>query len=282
MAFLEIRNLGKEFSSGNGKLKALQDVSFQVEEGEIFGIIGLSGAGKSTLVRCINRLEEPSEGVVLFRGKDLTALKGNELRKERQHIGMIFQHFHLLMQRNVLDNVCFPMEIAGLSKREARGKAGQYLEAVGIADKAKSYPSQLSGGQKQRVAIARVLASDPKLLLCDEATSALDPQTTRQILALLKEINKKYKITIVIITHAMSVVQEICDRVAVLENGKIVEMDTVEEVFRNPKTNAARRLLLMPDMHEQEDAGEEADTEEKQEEKVQGTVKPDDRGRNIE
>ncbi len=261
MAFLEIRDLGKEYPSGNGGLKALQHVSFTVEEGEIFGIIGLSGAGKSTLVRCINRLEEPSEGAVILNGKDLTKLKRNELRQERQHIGMIFQHFHLLMQRNVLDNVCFPMEIAGLSKKEARAKAGQYLEAVGIADKAKSYPSMLSGGQKQRVAIARVLASEPKLLLCDEATSALDPQTTRQILALLKEINQKYKITIVIITHAMSVVQEICDKVAVLENGRIVEMDTVDEVFRNPKTNAARRLLLMPDMQEKEIEKNEAEQE---------------------
>ena len=261
MAFLEIRDLGKEYPSGNGGLKALQHVSFTVEEGEIFGIIGLSGAGKSTLVRCINRLEEPSEGAVILNGKDLTKLKRNELRQERQHIGMIFQHFNLLMQRNVLDNVCFPMEIAGLSKKEARAKAGQYLEAVGIADKAKSYPSMLSGGQKQRVAIARVLASEPKLLLCDEATSALDPQTTRQILALLKEINQKYKITIVIITHAMSVVQEICDKVAVLENGRIVEMDTVDEVFRNPKTNAARRLLLMPDMQEKEIEKNEAEQE---------------------
>ena len=261
MAFLEIRDLGKEYPSGNGGLKALQHVSFTVEEGEIFGIIGLSGAGKSTLVRCINRLEEPSEGAVILNGKDLTKLKRNELRQERQHIGMIFQHFHLLMQRNVLDNVCFPMEIAGLSKKEARAKAGQYLEAVGIADKAKSYPSMLSGGQKQRVAIARVLASEPKLLLCDEATSALDPQTTRQILALLKEINQKYKITIVIITHAMSVVQEICDKVAVLENGRIVEMDTVDEVFRNPKANAARRLLLMPDMQEKEIEKNEAEQE---------------------
>ena len=261
MAFLEIRDLGKEYPSGNGGLKALQHVSFTVEEGEIFGIIGLSGAGKSTLVRCINRLEEPSEGAVILNGKDLTKLKRNELRQERQHIGMIFQHFHLLMQRNVLDNVCFPMEIAGLSKKEARAKAGQYLEAVGIADKAKSYPSMLSGGQKQRVAIARVLASEPKLLLCDEATSALDLQATRQILALLKEINQKYKITIVIITHAMSVVQEICDKVAVLENGRIVEMDTVDEVFRNPKTNAARRLLLMPDMQEKEIEKNEAEQE---------------------
>ena len=261
MAFLKIRDLGKEYPSGNGGLKALQHVSFTVEEGEIFGIIGLSGAGKSTLVRCINRLEEPTEGAVIFNGKDLTKLSRNELRQERQHIGMIFQHFHLLMQRNVLDNVCFPMEIAGLSKKEARAKAGQYLEAVGIADKAKSYPSMLSGGQKQRVAIARVLASEPKLLLCDEATSALDPQTTRQILALLKEINQKYKITIVIITHAMSVVQEICDKVAVLENGRIVEMDTVDEVFRNPKTNAARRLLLMPDMQEKEIEKNEAEQE---------------------
>ena len=277
MAFLEIRDLGKEYPSGDGGLKALQNVSFEVEEGEIFGIIGLSGAGKSTLVRCINRLEEPTEGAVILNGKDLTKLKRDELRKERQHIGMIFQHFHLLMQRNVLDNVCFPMEIAGLSKKEARAKAGQYLEAVGIADKAKSYPSMLSGGQKQRVAIARVLASEPKLLLCDEATSALDPQTTRQILALLKEINQKYKITIVIITHAMSVVQEICDKVAVLESGRIVEMDTVEEVFRNPKTNATRRLLLMPDMQEQEEAGEKAGPEQAQNEKKPETAKRADR-----
>lgn len=215
-----------------------------MEKGEIFGIIGLSGAGKSTLVRCLNLLERPTSGTVRVNGKNLTELSEKELRKERQKIGMIFQHFNLLMQRTALDNVCFPMEIAGIKKAEARKKALEYLKIVGLEEKALSYPSQLSGGQKQRVAIARVLASDPQILLCDEATSALDPQTTKAILELIKEINRDYEITVVVITHEMSVVQEICDKVAVLERGALVETGTVEELFRNPKTDEAKKLVF--------------------------------------
>ena len=227
-----------------GTVEAARNISFSIEKGEIFGIIGLSGAGKSTLVRCLNLLERPTSGTVRVNGKNLTKLSEKELRKERQNIGMIFQHFNLLMQRTALDNVCFPMEIAGISKKEARKKALEYLKVVGLEEKALSYPSQLSGGQKQRVAIARVLASDPKILLCDEATSALDPQTTKAILELIKEINRDYGITVVVITHEMSVVQEICNRVAVLESGTLVESGTVEELFRSPKTEAARRLVF--------------------------------------
>ena len=215
-----------------------------MEEGEIFGVIGLSGAGKSTLVRCMNLLEKPTSGEVWVDGKNLITLSGKELRFMRREIGMIFQHFNLLMQRNVLDNVCFPMEIAGVKRREATEKAMKYLEIVGLSEKAKAYPVQLSGGQKQRVAIARTLASNPRIILCDEATSALDPQTTGTILDLLKQINKEYGITIVVITHEMRVVEEICDRVAVLDRGNLAEIGIVEEVFRNPKSNAAKSLLL--------------------------------------
>ncbi len=252
MAFLRAEHLCKEFVSDDGKISALSDISFEVEKGEIFGIIGLSGAGKSTLVRCINRLEEPTSGCVYIKDKNINELTDKELRMERRRIGMIFQHFNLLMQRSVLDNVALPLEIAGVKKKTAREKAKEYLDAVGIPDKASAFPSQLSGGQKQRVAIARVLASDPELLLCDEATSALDPQTTRQILALLRDINRKYGITIIIITHAMTVVQEICDRVAVLEGGRLMEMNTVRELFANPQTKAAKRLLLIQDDDEEE------------------------------
>lgn len=195
-------------------------------------------------MRCLNLLERPTSGTVKVNGKNLTELSEKELRKERQKIGMIFQHFNLLMQRTALDNVCFPMEIAGIGKAEARKKALEYLRIVGLEEKALSYPSQLSGGQKQRVAIARVLASDPQILLCDEATSALDPQTTKAILELIKEINRDYGITVVVITHEMSVVQEICDKVAVLERGSLVETGTVEELFRNPKTDEARKLVF--------------------------------------
>ena len=195
-------------------------------------------------MRCLNLLERPTSGSVWVNGKNLTELSERELRKERQNIGMIFQHFNLLMQRTALDNVCFPMEIVGISKKEARKKALEYLKIVGLEEKALSYPSQLSGGQKQRVAIARVLASDPEILLCDEATSALDPQTTKSILELIRKINKEYGITVVVITHEMSVVQEICNRVAVLERGVLVESGTVEELFRSPKTEAARRLVF--------------------------------------
>lgn len=202
---IQVENLCKNFSTKNGTVEAARNISFSIEKGEIFGIIGLSGAGKSTLVRCLNLLERPTSGTVRVNGKNLTKLSEKELRKERQNIGMIFQHFNLLMQRTALDNVCFPMEIAGISKKEARKKALEYLKVVGLEEKALSYPSQLSGGQKQRVAIARVLASDPKILLCDEATSALDPQTTKAILELIKEINRDYGITVVVITHEMSV-----------------------------------------------------------------------------
>ena len=241
---IQVENLCKRFETKGGTVEAAKNFSFSIEKGEIFGIIGLSGAGKSTLVRCLNLLERPTSGTVKVNGKNLTELSEKELRKERQKIGMIFQHFNLLMQRTALDNVCFPMEITGIGKAEARKKALEYLRIVGLEEKALSYPSQLSGGQKQRVAIARVLASDPQILLCDEATSALDPQTTKAILELIKEINRDYGITVVVITHEMSVVQEICDKVAVLERGSLVETGTVEELFRNPKTDEARKLVF--------------------------------------
>lgn len=241
---IQVENLCKRFETKGGTVEAAKNISFSIEKGEIFGIIGLSGAGKSTLVRCLNLLERPTSGTVKVNGKNLTELSEKELRKERQKIGMIFQHFNLLMQRTALDNVCFPMEIAGIGKAEARKKALEYLRIVGLEEKVLSYPSQLSGGQKQRVAIARVLASDPQILLCDEATSALDPQTTKAILELIKEINRDYGITVVVITHEMSVVQEICDKVAVLERGSLVETGTVEELFRNPKTDEARKLVF--------------------------------------
>ena len=234
---IQVENLCKRFETKGGTVEAAKNISFSIEKGEIFGIIGLSGAGKSTLVRCLNLLERPTSGTVKVNGKNLTELSEKELRKERQKIGMIFQHFNLLMQRTALDNVCFPMEIAGIGKAEARKKALEYLRIVGLEEK-------LSGGQKQRVAIARVLASDPQILLCDEATSALDPQTTKAILELIKEINRDYGITVVVITHEMSVVQEICDKVAVLERGSLVETGTVEELFRNPKTDEARKLVF--------------------------------------
>ncbi|MBP3458034.1 MAG: methionine ABC transporter ATP-binding protein [Lachnospiraceae bacterium] len=241
---IKVDHVGKTFHAKNGQVEAVKDISFDIEKGDIFGIIGLSGAGKSTLVRCLNLLEKPSSGKVYVNGKSLTDLSGKELRKARQKIGMIFQHFNLLMQRNVLDNICFPLEIAGVKRSEARKKALELLEIVGLSDKAKAYPAQLSGGQKQRVAIARVLANDPEILLCDEATSALDPQTTKSILNLLKEINQKRGITIVVITHEMSVVQEICSHVAVLDHGTLEESGTVEELFRFPRTEAARKLVL--------------------------------------
>ena len=244
MSEIVIENLYKSFDTKDGKVEALKNVNLSIESGDIYGIIGMSGAGKSTLVRCINFLEVPTKGRVLINGKSLGDYTSRELRKQREDIGMIFQHFNLLMQRTALDNVCFPMEIVGISKKEARKKALEYLKIVGLEEKALSYPSQLSGGQKQRVAIARVLASDPEILLCDEATSALDPQTTKSILELIRKINKEYGITVVVITHEMSVVQEICNRVAVLERGVLVESGTVEELFRSPKTEAARRLVF--------------------------------------
>ena len=244
MSIIELKNVSKTFDAKKSNIHALSNIDLCVEEGEIFGVIGLSGAGKSTLVRCMNLLEKPTDGEVLIDGKNLLKLSQRELRLMRREIGMIFQHFNLLMQRNVLDNVCFPMEIAGVSKAEARKRAKQYLEIVGLSDKAKAYPVQLSGGQKQRVAIARTLASNPRIILCDEATSALDPQTTGTILNLLKQINKEYRITVVVITHEMRVVEEICDRVAVLDHGILAEVGDVKEVFKAPKSNAAKALLL--------------------------------------
>lgn len=240
---IKVSHLSKTFNIKDGNVEALKDVSFSVKKGDIFGIIGLSGAGKSTLVRCLNLLEKPSEGTVTVDGKDLLTLNESDLRQTRKEIGMIFQSFNLLMQRNVLDNVCLPMEFNGVAKNIAREKAKEYLEIVGLSSKLKAYPAQLSGGQKQRVAIARVLASAPKVLLCDEATSALDPETTKSILKLIKDINKKYNITVVVITHEMSVIQEICNHCIVLEDGKLVEENTVEQLFKHPKTMAAKRLI---------------------------------------
>ena len=241
---IEVKHLSKTYITKDNNVEALKDVSFKVENGEIYGIIGLSGAGKSTLIRCLNLLEKPTSGEVLIDNENLQTLNENQLRLKRKKIGMIFQSFNLLMQSSIIDNVCFPMIISGVNKKQAKQKALEYLKIVGLEEKANSYPSQLSGGQKQRVAIARVLASNPEILLCDEATSALDPETTKSILKLIKEINQKYNITVVLITHEMAVIQEICNRCAVLENGVIAEENTVEELFRNPKTNAAKRLIF--------------------------------------
>lgn len=241
---ITVSHLNKTFNSKAGITEALHDVSFNVEKAEIYGIIGLSGAGKSTLVRCLNLLEKPDSGLIEIDNENMLSLSDRKLREKRKKIGMIFQSFNLLMQDSVIDNVCFPMELSGVSKSEARKKALQYLDIVGLKEKAYAYPSQLSGGQKQRVAIARVLASDPEILLCDEATSALDPETTKSILNLIKDINSKYDITVIVITHEMAVIQEICNRCAVLEDGRLVEENTVEELFRHPKTNAARRLIF--------------------------------------
>lgn len=240
---ISIKELGKEYISKNNTVTALSGINMNINAGDIYGIIGMSGAGKSTLVRCINYLERPTTGSVTIGDSDLSTLNDKELRKVRQNIGMIFQQFNLLMQRNVEDNICFPLEISGISKKEGKKRAEELLKLVGLLDKSKSYPSQLSGGQKQRVAIARALSTNPKILLCDEATSALDPTTTRSILSLLKEINKKLGITIVIITHEMAVVEEICDYVAIVDNGSLAEQGAVEEVFSNPKTEAAKKLV---------------------------------------
>lgn len=239
----ELKNLSKIFGSGQDQVEALKDVSLEIRSGEIFGIIGLSGAGKSTLVRCINLLERPDAGQILFHGMDLMKLREKELRLQRRRISMIFQSFNLLDQRTALDNICFPLELAGTPKKEAKKRAMELLETVGLPDKANAYPVQLSGGQKQRIAIARALASDPEVLLCDEATSALDPQTTRDVLRLIQDINKRTGITVIIITHDMSVIEEICGRVAILNHGQVAEIGEVTEVFSNPRTEASRRLV---------------------------------------
>ena len=225
----------KEFDTKNGVVSALKDINLDIEQGDAYGIIGLSGAGKSTLVRCINLLEEPTEGKVIFDEKVLSSLSADKLNLERRKIAMIFQQFNLLMQRDAIGNVCFPLEIAGVPKKDARKKAMELLKIVDLDERAHSFPSQLSGGQKQRVAIARALAADPKVLLCDEATSALDPKTTRSILGLLKKINKELGITLVIITHEMDVIKQVCNKVAIIESGEIVERGEVQTVFSKPK-----------------------------------------------
>ena len=241
---IELQNLSKTYASPAGDVEALRDVSLRIEDGEIFGIIGLSGAGKSTLVRCINLLERPTAGKVLIDGKDLTALPRADLLQTRRTISMIFQGFNLLEQRSVLKNVTFPLEISGVRRPEAKARAQELLRVVGLEDKADAYPVQLSGGQKQRVAIARALATKPRYLLCDEATSALDPNTTRSILELLRSINQELGVTIVVITHEMKVIDQICDRVAVIDQSRIAEVGKVSEVFTNPRSDIARELIL--------------------------------------
>ena len=241
---IEVRGLCKTFETKDAKVEALQDINLSIQAGDIYGIIGMSGAGKSTLVRCLNFLERPTAGTVEVEGEDLSSLSEKELRAKRIDIAMIFQHFNLLMQKNVIDNICFPLDIAGVPKKDARKRAEELLEIVGLTDKAKAYPSQLSGGQKQRVAIARALAANPKILLCDEATSALDPQTTQSILQLLRQINKEYGITIVIITHEMAVVREICSHVAIIGDGHLVEQGRVLDIFSHPKTAEAKELIV--------------------------------------
>lgn len=241
---IQIENLSKTYKTSAGGFTALSDVDLTVNDGEIFGIIGLSGAGKSTLVRCINFLEVPTSGKVIIDGDEMGTLSKKQLLIKRRSIGMIFQGFNLLEQRTVLKNICFPLEIAKIPKEQAVKRARELLELVGLADKESSYPSQLSGGQKQRVAIARALAAETKYLLCDEATSALDPDTTRSILDLLKKVNKELGVTIIVITHEMKVIESICDRAAVLDGGNVAELAPVSELFANPKSDIARKLIL--------------------------------------
>ena len=244
---IELIDLSKTYSAASGDVEALRDINLTIRDGEIFGIIGLSGAGKSTLVRCINLLERPSSGRVVIDGKDMTALPRAELLQMRRKISMIFQGFNLLEQRSVLRNVTFPLEISGVGRKPAQAKARELLQVVGLEDKADAYPAQLSGGQKQRVAIARALATDPRYLLCDEATSALDPNTTRSILELLRRINRELGVTIVVITHEMKVIDQICDRVAVIDQSRIAEMGRVADVFTSPRSEIARELILPQD-----------------------------------
>ena len=240
---IELKHITKVFPTADGELTALHDVNVTIHDGDVYGIVGMSGAGKSTLVRCINLLERPTSGQVVIDGKDLCVMPAKELIQQRRSISMIFQQFNLLMQRTCLKNICFPMEIAGVKAADAQKKAKELLEIVGLPDKADAYPAQLSGGQKQRIAIARALASDPKILLCDEATSALDPKTTQDILKLVKDINQRLGITVVVITHEMAVVEEICTHVAILDHGVLQESGTVEDIFSNPQTEAGRRLV---------------------------------------
>ena len=244
---IRLENVCKTFTTKDTVVTAADHINLSIEKGEIFGIIGFSGAGKSTLVRCMNLLEVPDEGAVYFDGHDLMKASEKELRAYRKKIGMIFQQFNLLEQRTVIDNVCYPLELEGYSKKEARIKAREFLEIVDLSEKEKSYPSQLSGGQKQRVAIARALATNPEVLLCDEATSALDPITTNGVLELLKKINEEYGVTIIVITHEMKVVERICDRVAIMNQGVVEEVGDVKEIFLNPKSETSKRLVLSSD-----------------------------------
>ena len=256
---IQIKHLNKTYGAGENAVSALQDINLNIEAGEIYGIIGLSGAGKSTLVRCINLLERPTSGSIIVDGREMTALSPKALREARRDVTMIFQSFNLLMQRTCLKNICFPMELSGVSADKARNRALELLDLVGLRDKADAYPAQLSGGQKQRIAIARALATDPKVLLCDEATSALDPTTTASILELLKELNRKLGVTVVIITHQMQVIEDICSKVAILDGGVIAEEGPVEEIFSNPKTDIARKLVYPGGVTiEQVPAGERA------------------------
>ena len=241
---IELKHICKTFDSGGGEVEALKDVSLTIEKGEIYGIIGMSGAGKSTLVRCMNLLERPTSGEIWVDGQELEQMSAKDLRRARREITMIFQHFNLLMQRTCLRNVCFPMELSGMKKADAEKRARELLDLVGLPDKANAYPAQLSGGQQQRIAIARALATNPKVLLCDEATSALDPKTTGAILELIRDINRKLGITVIIITHQMSVVESTCRHVAILEEGQVVEQGEVSAVFSHPKSEAARRLVF--------------------------------------
>ena len=252
---IELKHICKTFDSGGGEVEALKNVSLTIEKGEIYGIIGMSGAGKSTLVRCMNLLERPTSGEIWVNGKELDKMSARELRQARREITMIFQHFNLLMQRTCLRNVCFPMELGGMRRADAEKRARELLELVGLPDKADAYPAQLSGGQQQRIAIARALATEPKVLLCDEATSALDPNTTRSILELLRTINQTMGVTIIVITHEMKVIDQICDRVAVIDNSRIAEEGRVSEVFTNPQSDIARDLILPQDRAALDTAG---------------------------
>ena len=247
---IEIQHLTKTFTTAGGTTEALKDVSLTIPDGEIYGIIGMSGAGKSTLVRSINMLERPTSGKIVIDGRDMAELSEAELRAARRDITMIFQGFNLLMQRTCQRNVAFPLELAGMKRGDAMKRAAELLELVGLGDKLKNYPSQLSGGQQQRVAIARALATKPKILLCDEATSALDPQSTQSILGLIRDIHDRLGITVIVITHQMSVVEQICTRVAILDGGEVAEEGKVSEVFAAPQSQAAKRLVY-PEGYEQ-------------------------------
>lgn len=254
---IQLVNLGKTYYTATRTVKAIENINLTVEDGDIFGIIGLSGAGKSTLIRCVNFLEIPTEGQVIFDGVDLATLSKKQLRQTRRSMSMIFQNFNLLEQRTALKNICYPLEISGVSRKQAEQKARHLLEVVGLSDRADSYPSQLSGGQKQRVAIARALATEPKVLLCDEATSALDPNTTRSILDLLKQINRELGVTIIVITHEMKVIESICNKVAVLDQSHVAEIGAVRDIFLAPKSRIARELILPANAEQAEFKGKQ-------------------------